>query len=70
MSESEVTNAVLSHHQNMLTVLKIRERNLRLVYSLWQSKDLKVSEIYCVLINAYITTIYKELFIKYLKLSF
>uniref|UniRef100_A0A1B6E1F0 Katanin p80 WD40 repeat-containing subunit B1 n=1 Tax=Clastoptera arizonana TaxID=38151 RepID=A0A1B6E1F0_9HEMI len=41
MSESEVTNSLLSHHQNMLAVLKTRNRTLQIVYNLWQNKDLK-----------------------------
>lgn len=43
MSESEVISSVTRGHDSMMAVLKTRERNLQIIYSLWHHKDLKTA---------------------------
>lgn len=43
LSESEFFMKLAQEHQTFLSVLALRQRNLRIVYNVWQSKDVKVS---------------------------
>lgn len=43
MSEAEVLSSIMRGHESMLAVLKNRERNLQIIYSLWKNKDLKTA---------------------------
>lgn len=46
VSEADVyTNLVREHHP-ILSVLATRQRNLRIIFNVWQSKDVKVSTIF------------------------
>lgn len=41
VSESEVISSLNRNHEMVLTILKIRQRNLEIIYSLWHNQDLK-----------------------------
>lgn len=43
LNETEVFTTLAQEHQSFLSVLVSRARNLRIVYNVWQSKDVKVS---------------------------
>ena len=42
MSEAEVLSSMMRGHESMMTVLTNRHRSLKIIYSLWHNKDLKV----------------------------
>lgn len=41
VSETEVISSLNQNHEMVLTILKIRQRNLEIIYSLWHNQDLK-----------------------------
>uniref|UniRef100_A0A0V0GA12 Katanin p80 WD40 repeat-containing subunit B1 n=1 Tax=Triatoma dimidiata TaxID=72491 RepID=A0A0V0GA12_TRIDM len=41
MSEAEVLSSIMRGHDSLMAILESRTRNLQIVYSLWQNKDLK-----------------------------
>lgn len=41
LSENEIITSLTRNHEMVLTILKIRQRNLQIVYSLWHNQDLK-----------------------------
>lgn len=41
ISETEVISSLARNHEMVLTILKIRQRNLEIIYSLWHNQDLK-----------------------------
>ncbi|XKL61615.1 hypothetical protein PGB90_001448 [Kerria lacca] len=41
LSENEVITSLARNHEMILTILKIRQRNLEIIYSLWHNQDLK-----------------------------
>lgn len=41
VSEEEVISSLTRNHEMVLTILKIRQRNLEIIYSLWHNQDLK-----------------------------
>ncbi len=41
LSENEVISSLTRNHEMVLTILKIRQRNLEIIYSLWHNQDLK-----------------------------
>lgn len=41
LSENEIISSLTRNHEMVLTILKIRQRNLQIVYSLWHNQDLK-----------------------------
>lgn len=43
MSEAEVLNTMMRGHESMMAVLTSRHRSLQIIWSLWHSKDMKVS---------------------------
>lgn len=51
LSESEVTSSILKGHDNMMTVLTARGRNLEIIRKLWQGKDAKTAVEQAVAVN-------------------
>jgi len=43
INESDVFSTLLREHQPLLTVLLARQRNLRIIYNIWQTKDVKTA---------------------------
>lgn len=41
VSEDEIVSSLTRNHEMVLTILKIRQRNLEIIYSLWHNQDLK-----------------------------
>ena len=48
LSEAEVTSSILKGHDSMMAVLANRGRHLEIVHKLWQSKDAKTGNKFCV----------------------
>jgi hypothetical protein len=42
VSEIDVTTSLAKEHQPLIGVIVTRQRNLRIIYNIWQSKDVKV----------------------------
>ncbi|XP_046675697.1 LOW QUALITY PROTEIN: katanin p80 WD40 repeat-containing subunit B1-like [Homalodisca vitripennis] len=43
MSEAEVLSSIMRGHEYIVNILKMRERQLQIVYSMWHNKDLKTA---------------------------
>lgn len=43
MSEAEGLSSIVRDHNSMMAVLSSRQKSLRIVYSLWHSKDAKAA---------------------------
>lgn len=45
VSEADVFTNLVREHQPILAVLATRQRNLRIIFNVWQNKDVKVLKI-------------------------